>query len=72
MTLQDAVANSFSQGGRRYWKEFRFLSGNAGTFFNLSGLVDRGVSLLQKPFLRDILLRKVLEMLDSQERVQPT
>jgi hypothetical protein len=72
MTLQDAVANSFSHGGRRYWKELRFLSGNAGTFANLSGLVDRGVSLLQKLFLRDMLLRKVREMLDSQEGVQPT
>jgi two-component system, cell cycle sensor histidine kinase and response regulator CckA len=46
------------------------MSGYTGTFFNLSGLVDRGVALLQKPFSRDMLLRKVRDVLDSQDGLQ--
>jgi two-component system, cell cycle sensor histidine kinase and response regulator CckA len=42
-------------------------SGYTSTFANFSGLVDRGVRLLQKPFSRDMLLRKVREVIDSQE-----
>ena len=43
------------------------MSGYTGTFANFSGLVDRGMRLLQKPFSRDILLRKVREVIDSEE-----
>jgi two-component system cell cycle sensor histidine kinase/response regulator CckA len=46
------------------------MSGYTGSFANLSGLVDRGVKLLQKPFSRNMLLRKVREALDSQEGLQ--
>src|ERR1700674_1371441 len=43
------------------------MSGYTSTFANFSGLVDRGVRLLQKPFSRDMLLRKVREVIDSHE-----
>jgi hypothetical protein len=49
MTLQDAVANSFSHGGRRYGKELRCLSGVASTFANLGGLVDKKHTLIGDP-----------------------
>ena len=42
-------------------------SGYTSTFANFSGLVNRGVRFLQKPFSRDMLLRKVREVIDSQE-----
>jgi len=48
------------------------MSGYTGTFANLNGLVDRCVRLIEKPFSRDMLLRKVREVLDSQVEVQPT
>ena len=48
------------------------MSGYTGTFANFSGLIDRGMMLLQKPFTRDALLRKVREALESQEAVQRT
>src|ERR1700722_12127668 len=40
-------------------------SGYTSTFANFSGLVDRGVRLLQKPFSREVLLRMVREVIDS-------
>jgi two-component system, cell cycle sensor histidine kinase and response regulator CckA len=49
-----------------------FMSGYTGTFANLSGLVDRCVRLIEKPFSREILLRMVREVLESQVEVQPT
>ena len=48
------------------------MSGYTGTFANFSGLVNRGMTLLQKPFTRDTLLQKVREELEPQEVVQPT
>jgi two-component system, cell cycle sensor histidine kinase and response regulator CckA len=48
------------------------MSGYTGTFANFSGLIDRGMMLLQKPFTRDALLRKVREALESQEAIQRT
>jgi PAS domain S-box-containing protein len=43
------------------------MSGYTSTFANFSGLVDRDVRLLQKQFSREVLLRMVREMIDSQE-----
>jgi two-component system cell cycle sensor histidine kinase/response regulator CckA len=48
------------------------MSGYTGTFANLNGLVDRCVRLIEKPFSREILLRMVREVLESQVEVQPT
>jgi two-component system cell cycle sensor histidine kinase/response regulator CckA len=42
------------------------MSGYTGTFANLNGLVDRCVEMIEKPFSRDMLLRKVREVIDSQ------
>jgi len=42
------------------------MSGYTGTFSNLNGLVDRCVELIEKPFSRDMLLRKVREVINSQ------
>jgi PAS domain S-box-containing protein len=47
------------------------MSGYTGTFANFSGLVDRGMMLLQKPFTRDALLGKVREVLESQVAAEP-
>jgi DNA-binding NtrC family response regulator len=47
------------------------MSGYTGTFANFSGLVDRGMMLLQKPFTRDALLGKVREVLESQAAAEP-
>jgi two-component system cell cycle sensor histidine kinase/response regulator CckA len=49
-----------------------FMSGYSGTFANLNGLVDRCVKLIEKPFSREILLRVVREVLESQVEVQLT
>jgi two-component system cell cycle sensor histidine kinase/response regulator CckA len=48
------------------------MSGYTGTFASVSGLIDSGMRLLQKPFTRETLLRKVREALESQEVVQST
>ena len=42
------------------------MSGYTGTFANLNGLVDRCVRLIEKPFSREILLRMVREVLESE------
>lgn len=49
-----------------------YMSGDSGSFANLSGLVDRCVRMLEKPFSREILLRVVREVLESHFEVQVT
>jgi hypothetical protein len=48
------------------------MSGYTGTFVNLNGVVDRCVSLIEKPFSRQILLRALREVLESQVEVRLT
>jgi two-component system cell cycle sensor histidine kinase/response regulator CckA len=45
------------------------MSGYTGTFANLNGLVDRCMELIEKPFSRDMLLRKVRKVLESKVKV---
>jgi CheY-like chemotaxis protein len=49
-----------------------YTSGYSGSFGTQSGLLPAGASLLQKPFVRKTLMRKVHSLLDMQKKAEPT
>jgi two-component system cell cycle sensor histidine kinase/response regulator CckA len=48
-----------------------YVSGYSGNYATGSGLVEMGWHLLQKPFSRDVLLRKVREVLEMRKESNP-
>jgi FixJ family two-component response regulator len=48
-----------------------YMSGYSDSFIAGHGVLDRGIHLLHKPFIEEVLIRKVREVLDEAKKPAP-